>query len=82
MWFTPSLSQAKILQGNGRIMRDTDLKRPEERVDEQGKLIPSPNSYIIAPSVWYGGTNNSTPSGGEGTDPGGEVVPTIPRERK
>ena len=64
MWFTPSLSPAKILQGNGRIMRDTDQKRPETILDEEGKLIPSPNTYIIAPSVWYGGA--SSPRGGYG----------------
>lgn len=59
MWFTPSLSPAKILQGNGRIMRDTELKRPVQILDSLGKLVPSPNSYIIAPSVWYGGTSAS-----------------------
>lgn len=63
MWFTPSLSPAKILQGNGRIMRDTEEKRPETILDEDGKLIPSPNTYIIAPSVWYGGASRNRDGG-------------------
>ncbi len=70
MWLTPALSPAKILQGNGRIMRDTELKRPAQILDSLGKLVPSPNSYIIAPSVWYGGTsaNSSTVGGGPDID--------------
>ena len=33
LWFTPALSPAKILQGNGRIMRMTDVKKREGIVD-------------------------------------------------
>lgn len=35
-------------------MRWTEEKAPDNLVDENGKLAPSPNTYIIAPSVWYG----------------------------
>ncbi len=69
IWFTPSLSPAKILQGNGRIMRDTELKRPYQILDAEGKLVPSPNSYIIAPSVWYGGASVPRNSDGGDLDP-------------
>jgi superfamily II DNA or RNA helicase len=54
MWFAPALSPAKILQGNGRITRDLDYKRPDSVLDAEGKLNPSPNTYIIAPEKWYG----------------------------
>lgn len=57
MWFAPSLSSAKILQGNGRIMRYTEHKKPNTVLDTSNKIALSPNSYIIAPSIWYGGSN-------------------------
>lgn len=57
MWFTPSLSPAKVFQGNGRIMRITDTKKPESILDTDGRLCPSPHTYIIAPSAWYGGSS-------------------------
>ncbi len=63
MWFCPSLSSAKVIQWNGRIMRITDNKKPEKVLDENGRLNYSPNSYIISPSAWYGvssGTVNPT----------------------
>jgi superfamily II DNA or RNA helicase/urease beta subunit len=57
MWFCPSLSPAKIFQGNGRIMRLTENKKPESVTDDEGKIVPSPGAFIIAPSVWYGGSS-------------------------
>ena len=56
MWFAPSLSSAKIMQGNGRIMRVTDDKLPQETVGPDGRLVPSPNTYIIGPSAWHAGS--------------------------
>ena len=53
LWFAPVLSPAKITQGNGRIARDAPGKMPEQIEDEQGRIIPSPAAYIIAPSEWH-----------------------------
>ena len=33
LWFCPSLSPAKIMQGNGRIMRVTKSKSPKKILD-------------------------------------------------
>ena len=93
MWFTPSLSPAKVFQGNGRIMRITDTKKPENVLDTDGRLCPSPSTYIIAPSAWYGGSSRTgwggpvppgweppeppVPPGWEPPKPGKNILPRI-----
>ncbi|MFO0764028.1 MAG: DEAD/DEAH box helicase family protein [Candidatus Gracilibacteria bacterium] len=62
LWFAPVLSPAKITQGNGRISRITPDKMPEHIEDEQGRIIPSPSAYIIAPSEWYSGSKRASDS--------------------
>jgi superfamily II DNA or RNA helicase len=54
VFFSPIISPAKCIQNTGRIMRMTDRKKPQNIVDEAGKLVPSPCAYIIAPEGWHG----------------------------
>jgi superfamily II DNA or RNA helicase len=60
IWFCPSLSSAKILQWNGRIMRVTQDKRPENILNAAWGILPSPSSFIIAPSAWHGRSSNGS----------------------